>query len=112
VPEPDLAVVAGAVDDYQTSHPRTALLVIEVADSSLKQDRLSKARIYAAAGIPEYWIVNLRDEVVEVMRDPDPERARYRDVRSAARGERLELVTLPGAVLDAAELLPGPARRG
>jgi hypothetical protein len=43
VPEPDLAVVAGAVDDYQTSHPRTALLVIEVADSSLKQDRLSKA---------------------------------------------------------------------
>jgi Uma2 family endonuclease len=114
VPEPDLAVVPGAADDYQTSHPSTALLMIEVADSSLAQDRLSKARIYAAAGIPEYWIVNLVDEVVEVMRDPDPPAALYRDVRSAARGERLELVALAGAALDAAELLPrassAPAR--
>jgi Uma2 family endonuclease len=110
VPEPDLAVVPGAVDDYVTSHPTTALLVIEIADSSLKQDRLSKAAIYAAAGIPEYWIVNLRDEVVEVSRDPDPAQARYRVVRSAARGERLELVALPGAALDASELLPGRAR--
>jgi Uma2 family endonuclease len=106
VPEPDLAVVPGAADDYQTSHPSTALLVIEIADSSLAQDRLSKARIYAAAGIPEYWIVNLRDEVVEVMRDPDPAAALYRDVRSAARGDRLEPVALPGAALDASELLP------
>ena len=106
VPEPDLAVVAGRPDDYQSAHPTTALLVIEVADSSLKQDRLSKAAIYAAAGIPEYWIVNLRDEVVEVMRDPDPAQARYRAVRSAARGERLELIALPGAALDAAALLP------
>jgi Uma2 family endonuclease len=106
VPEPDLAVVPGTADDYQTSHPRTALLVVEIADSSLKQDRLSKAAIYAAAGIPEYWIVNLVDEVVELMRGPDREAARYRDVHDAARGERLELVALPGAALDASELLP------
>jgi Uma2 family endonuclease len=59
VPEPDLAVVPGSVGDYDRAHPTTALLVIEVADASLKQDRLSKAAIYAAAGIPEYWIVNL-----------------------------------------------------
>jgi Uma2 family endonuclease len=110
VPEPDIAVVPGMADDYQTSHPRTALLVIEVADSSLKQDRLSKAAIYAAAGIPEYWIVNLVDEVVEVMRQPDREAARYRDVRAAARGERLELAALPGAALDASELLPRASR--
>jgi Uma2 family endonuclease len=110
VPEPDLAVVPGVADDYQSSHPETALLVIEVADTSLKQDRLSKAAIYAAAGIPEYWIVNLRDEVVEVMRDPEPAQARYREVRSAARGERLELVALPGAALDASALLPRPSR--
>jgi Uma2 family endonuclease len=109
VPEPDLAVVPGAVDDYERAHPTTALLVVEVADTSLKQDRLSKAAIYAAAGIPEYWIVNLRDEVVEVMRDPDPALARYREVRNAARGARLELVALPGAALDASALLP-PAR--
>jgi Uma2 family endonuclease len=110
VPEPDIAVVPGTADDYQTSHPRTALLVIEIADSSLKQDRLSKAAIYAAAGIPEYWIVNLVEEVVEVMRQPDPEAARYRGVRAVARGERLELVALPGAALDAAELLPRAPR--
>ena len=94
------------------SHPTTALLVVEVSDSSLKQDRLSKGAIYAAAGIPEYWIVNLRDEVVEVMRDPDLAQARYRAVRSAARGERLELVALPGAALDAAELLPRALHTG
>jgi Uma2 family endonuclease len=110
VPEPDLALVPGSVDDYERAHPTTALLVVEVADSSLKQDRLSKAAIYAAAGIPEYWIVNLRDEVVEVMRDPDPAQARYRAVCSAAGGERLELVALPGAGLDAAELLPAASR--
>jgi Uma2 family endonuclease len=110
VPEPDIAVVPGTADDYQASHPRTAVLVIEIADSSLKQDRLSKAAIYAAAGIPEYWIVNLAGEVVEVMREPDLAAARYRDVRAASRGERLELVALPGAVLDAGELLPRAAR--
>jgi Uma2 family endonuclease len=108
VPEPDIAVVPGTADDYQASHPSTALLVIEIADSSLAQDRLSKAAIYAAAGVPEYWIVNLVDEVVEVMRDPDREAARYRGVRSVARGERLELIALSGATLDASELLPRP----
>lgn len=106
VPEPDLAVVPGSADDYDTAHPTTALLVIEVSDSSLKQDRLSKAAIYAAAGIPEYWIVNLRDDVVERMRDPDRAAARYRDVRSVARGETLELVALPGASVVVSELLP------
>jgi len=106
VPEPDLAVVPGSVRDYERSHPTTALLVIEVADASLKQDRLSKAAIYAAAGIPDYWIVNLRDQVVEVMRDPDREAARYRAVRSVSRGEQLELVALPGATVDVSELLP------
>lgn len=110
VPEPDLALVPGSVADYERTHPITALLVVEVADSSLKQDRLSKAAIYAAAGIPEYWIVNLRDEVVEVMRDPDPAQARYRAVRSAARDDRLELVALPGATLDASALLPAGSR--
>jgi Uma2 family endonuclease len=110
VPEPDLAVVPGSVGDYETSHPTTALLVIEVADASLKQDRLSKAAIYAAAGIPDYWIVNLRDQLVEVMRDPDPEQAHYRAVQSVPRGERLELVALPGATVDVSELLPANSR--
>ena len=56
VPEPDVAVVPGRLDDYDHDHPRSALLVVEVSDSSLKMDRLTKAMVYAAAGVPEYWI--------------------------------------------------------
>jgi Uma2 family endonuclease len=105
-PEPDVAVVAGSHHDYAAAHPRTALLVVEVADSSLHQDRLSKAAIYAAAGIPEYWIVNLRAGVVEVMRDADREQARYRDVRTCASGERIAPVAIPDARIAVADLLP------
>ncbi|TMA32903.1 MAG: Uma2 family endonuclease, partial [Deltaproteobacteria bacterium] len=62
VPEPDVAIVPGRVRDYAKSHPTTALLIVEVAEWSLAQDRITKAAIYAGAGIPEYWIVNLRDD--------------------------------------------------
>ena len=109
VPEPDVAVVPGTLDDYEHAHPTTARLVVEVSNTSLKQDRLSKSRIYAAANIPEYWIVNLRESVVEVMRDPDPATALYRDTRICTAGDALELVALPGARVAVAELLP--ARR-
>jgi Uma2 family endonuclease len=107
-PEPDLAVVPGSDWDYVSAHPRTAWLVIEVADPSLQQDRITKAAIYAAAAIPEYWIVNLREGVVEVMRGPESERARYGEVRICERGERIELVALPAAVVALEELLPAP----
>jgi len=106
VAEPDLAVVPGSAADYRAAHPTTAWLVIEVADTSLKQDRITKAAIYAAAGIPEYWIVNLRDCVLEVMRDPDLAHARWRDVRIVGRNVRLELVALPGTSVVVADLLP------
>jgi Uma2 family endonuclease len=106
VPQPDVAVVPGTLADYDGAHPRSALLVVEVADTSLPQDRLSKSRIYAAAGIPEYWIVNLREHVLESMRDPDPATALYRAIRTCRRGERIELAALPGAVVAVEELLP------
>jgi Uma2 family endonuclease len=106
VPEPDVAVVPGSLEDYCDAHPTSALLVVEVSDSSLKQDRLSKSRIYAAANVPEYWIVNLRESVVEVMRDPDPATALYRDTRLCNAGDEIELATLPGARVAVADLLP------
>jgi Uma2 family endonuclease len=67
-PEPDVAIVRGSDDRYEENHPRPAdvALVIEVAYSSLAADRLNKLNVYAAAGIPAYWIVNLRENVVEV----------------------------------------------
>ena len=106
VPEPDVAVVPGRRADYDTAHPTTGLLVVEVAEASLAQDRLTKAAIYAAAGIPEYWLVNLRDDRVEVFQAPDRQAARYGETRLAGSGEQLELVALPGAVVAVEDLLP------
>jgi len=75
-PEPDIAVVSGNPRDYVgKSHPSTALLVIEVSDTSLEFDRTSKAGLYASAGIRDYWIVNLTDRCVEVYRNPVPDAA-------------------------------------
>jgi Uma2 family endonuclease len=71
-PEPDLALVRGTRRDYVGGNPdpKQAPLVIEVADSSLKQDRRWKKRIYARAGVPTYWIVNLIDRQIEVYTQP------------------------------------------
>jgi Uma2 family endonuclease len=106
VPEPDVAVVPGTLADYDRARPTTALLVVEVADTSLAQDRLTKTAIYAAAGIPQYLIVNLRDDVVEDMRGPDVPRRDYAERRTAARGERVALAVFPGAALAVDDLLP------
>lgn len=67
-PEPDVAVVP--LGDYSREHPSKALLVIEVAVSSLRKDRQVKGPLYAASGFGEYWIVNVADKVVEVHREP------------------------------------------
>lgn len=69
-PEPDVAVVPSG--DYSREHPAEALLVVEVADTTLRKDRLIKGPAYAAAGVPEYWIANLQDRRIEVHRDPVP----------------------------------------
>jgi Uma2 family endonuclease len=65
-PEPDIAVVP--TGDYSRSHPDKAYLIIEVADSSLRKDRLVKGPLYAASHVQEYWVVNVRDRIVEVHR--------------------------------------------
>jgi Uma2 family endonuclease len=71
-PEPDLAVVIGTARTYASRHPGPPDigLVIEVADSSLKHDRVFKGRIYSRAGTRCYWIVNLVDSTIEVYEDP------------------------------------------
>lgn len=69
-PEPDLAVVKGSPDDYMEEHPRTALLIVEVADTTISYDQTRKAVLYATHGIPEYWIVNLPDSCINVYREP------------------------------------------
>ena len=108
VPEPDVAILAGTFDDYDHAHPRSALLVVEASDGSLPQDRLTKSRIYAAAGIPEYWIVNLREGCVEVLRAPNAASRTYDARRVVHRGETIELAALPDVAITVANLLPRP----
>jgi Uma2 family endonuclease len=69
MPEPDVSVSIARDDHAHPSH-QDALLLIEVADSSLAKDRVLKTEIYAAAGVPEYWIVDVRTRTVEVLRGP------------------------------------------
>ncbi len=71
-PEPDFAIVRNREDDYLKSHPTSEdiLLVIEIADSSLDYDRQIKLPLYAAAGIRDYWIVNLLDNQLEIYQKP------------------------------------------
>ncbi len=96
-PEPEVAVVPGTHADYWNRHPIEAFLVVEVAGSSLPQDRLSKSRIYAGAGVPEYWIVNLRQGRVEIHRQPDVARRLFSTHDSLGRDRRLDLIALRGA---------------
>jgi Uma2 family endonuclease len=105
-PEPDVAVVPGAAEDYEQGHPTRALLVVEIAESSLPQDRLTKSRIYARAGVPEYWIVNLRDRALEVRTLPDPEARVYASMKKLQAEDLVELSALPGARISVSDLLP------
>jgi Uma2 family endonuclease len=79
VPEPDVAVLGGTPDDLLEGEPDEIPLIVEVADSSLEKDRTDKLRCYATNGIPEYWIVNLRSETIEVYREPAEEEYRRRE---------------------------------
>ncbi len=109
-PEPDLAVVRGSPRDVVRAHPTTAVLVVEIADSSLDFDRRQKARLYARSGVPEYWIENLRDRVLEVLRDPraDAESAETRyQIRLVRRaGDVVSPLAAPEARLAVDDLFP------
>ena len=109
-PEPDVAVVAGRPGDYHDAHPGVLVLAVEVAESSLSFDRERKGSLYARAGVPDYWIVNLVDRVVEVYRDPTPDPAaafgwRYRSVQRLTAPATVALFRLPSAAVAVADLL-------
>jgi Uma2 family endonuclease len=94
-PEPDFCILPR--EDYHAAHPTAAHLIIEVADSSLGYDRVDKAKLYAASGVPEYWIVNLVERVVEVHREPDA--GGYRQLTTVPKGARLRLLAFPDVEL-------------
>lgn len=91
LPEPDLALVEAKY--FGKAHPDRAFLIIEVADASLKFDRQEKAELYAAAGVPEYWIVNLGEKMVE--RHSEPGAGVYTRVTPFRSGEMLAPTAFP-----------------
>ena len=109
-PVPDLAVVPGSPRDY-TEHPRTALLVVEIADSSLKYDTAEKASLYAAGAIAEYWVVDLTHRKLIVHRDPQadvmqPFGAAYRNVAVLDAAATVNAFAAPTAAVRVSDLLP------
>src|SRR6266852_3360873 len=103
-PEPDLAVVRGHDPrENLTSHPTAAVLVIEVADSSLLRDR-EKAALYARVRIPDYWILNLKERCLEVSRDPQNGVYRSRSVLRA--GDTVRPLARPEMSIAISDLLP------
>jgi Uma2 family endonuclease len=99
-PEPDVAVVP--LGDYRKEHPGAALLVIEVALSSLNKDRKVKAPLYAASGFREYWIVNVAETVIEVHRAPAE--GRYASVTRHSVGEVLRPEAFPDVAVNVANV--------
>ncbi len=110
-PEPDVAVVTGSPRDYLVDHPKTALLVIEVAESTVEADTHAKASLYAAGGIADYWVIDLvRDQVI-VFRKPRPDAkaefgADYGELRVYHRDAKLSPLAAPTARVEVNDLLP------
>jgi Uma2 family endonuclease len=103
-PEPDVAVVRGHWRDFVAAHPSTALLVIEVAETTLVYDRKSKGAVYALAGIPDYWILNRAGACLEIYREPRNRTYQSRKVLKA--GDFVSPLARPEASISVAEILP------
>jgi Uma2 family endonuclease len=101
--EPDLAVVAS--DRSRNAHPDQAFLIIEVADSSLKFDRQEKAELYAHAGVPEYWVVNVQSRIIE--RHSEPTGGRYARVTPFRSGETVQPLAFPDVAVRVDEVFGG-----
>jgi Uma2 family endonuclease len=104
-PEPDFAIVRA--DPTHDDHPSAAVLIIEVSDSSLRRDRMWKQTIYAKAGVPEYWIVNVQEMTVEVYTQPTS--SGFACKQTLRDGDVLRPTLLPAIEIAVAELPRRPA---
>jgi Uma2 family endonuclease len=107
-PSPDVAVIAGSARGTST-HPSTAALVIEVADTSLNYDTTTKAELYATAGIADYWVVDITGRQLLVFRDPKPIAAggvAYRTRLTFGVGDSIAPLAVSTSAIRVADLLP------
>lgn len=110
-PLPDLAVVQGNIRDFEAHHPTSAVLIVEISETTLAFDRRVKGSLYAWAGVPDYWIVNLAERVIEVYRQPAPaSRTRYGYAYQSQQvyrpDENLAPLASPESAIPVTELLP------
>lgn len=105
-PQPDIMLLRPAPDFYASGLPRPAdvFLLVEIADTSLPFDRGEKRSLYARAGIVEFWIVNLIDDVIEQYREPSA--ADYLFKKRFKCGEQIEAAQFPGIPFSVEEILP------
>ena len=107
-PQPDLMLLERREDFYRRAHPTPAdaLLVVEVANTSLSHDRRRKLPLYARTGVAEVWIVNRRADAVDVFREPSPDG--YRTQVRRGRGEFVAPAAFPDLRLSVDDLLGPP----
>ncbi len=109
-PEPDLEVISGHARQYPT-HPTSAVLVVEVSDSTLAYDTQEKASLYAASGIVDYWVVDINNRQVIVFRDPQSDATQqfgfaYRLVQRLQSGNSIAPLAAPNSLVAVIDLLP------
>jgi Uma2 family endonuclease len=109
-PGPDLAIVPGSIRDATTT-PSTAILIVEVADTSLPVDTTTKAELYATANVPEYWVIDLEHGQLIVFRDPQslPKglgATAYKTHLTFGPTDRVSPLSAPAASILVSELLP------
>ena len=104
-PQPDISLLRWRNDFYKNSHPTPAdvLLIIEVADSTVESDRSYKIPLYAKAGIPEAWIINLQDETIELYAEPAG--GVYQVSKTFKRGEEAQAHTVADLRVEVADIL-------
>ncbi|MFM9265061.1 Uma2 family endonuclease [Tychonema sp. BBK16] len=110
-PEPDVVIARNRPDNYLSSHPEPAdiLLVIEVSDSTLKYAQKTKLSLYAEAGIANYWIFNLVGSQLEMHSEPYQERQgdfNYRSKRVVLQNEAVVIPGFPDLSLDLSSVFP------
>ena len=108
-PEPDFAIVEGSARDYTDAHPKTAALLVEVSDTTLRFDREEKAELYAENRIEEYWVLNLKQRRLEVYRRPVKDKNfgfAYTEIFVVGETESVSPLAKPKSKIKVADMLP------
>lgn len=105
-PEPDLVIVRGKILDYIDRHPQPTdiYLLVEVADSTLNYDCQVKDKVYAKAGIPEYWVIDIKNRQVHIFRNP--QLTGYASHLILAESQTVSLLAFPAVIMPIGSILP------